>query len=165
MNRRYSQQIDSLYQQMYSMLFEYARSSLSNDALAEEAVQDTFAIACQKAEALCESTNPKGWLVVTLKHVISNTIRSQNTAARILADYLTLNASDLIATHDRLDLETLYGDIAETEEFRLLKEMALDGRSYLEMAQDRKINVDTCRKRMQRAKEFLQKKLKKQVTC
>ena len=47
MKARYSKEIDRLYLQMYPMLFEYARSSLSNDALAEEAVQDAFTIACQ----------------------------------------------------------------------------------------------------------------------
>ena len=72
MKARYSKEIDRLYLQMYSMLFEYARSSLSSDALAEEAVQDTFIIACQKPEALCESPNPEGWLVNTLKNVLSN---------------------------------------------------------------------------------------------
>jgi len=80
MNAWYSKEIDRLYLQMYPMLFEYARSSLSSDALAEEAVQDTFIIACQKPEALCESPNPEGWLVNTLKNVLSNTKRSQNIA-------------------------------------------------------------------------------------
>ena len=42
MNPRYSKKTDRLYLQMYPMLFEYARSSLSSDALAEEAVQDSF---------------------------------------------------------------------------------------------------------------------------
>ena len=65
MNEQYCQEIDRLYLQMYTRLFEYARSVLPNDALAEEAVQDTFAIACKKPEALLRSPNPPGWLVVT----------------------------------------------------------------------------------------------------
>lgn len=43
------QAIEKLYLQMYTRLFAYARSSLPNDALAEEAVQETFVIACQKS--------------------------------------------------------------------------------------------------------------------
>ena len=159
MKARYSIEIDRLYLQMYPMLFEYARSSLANDALAEEAVQDTFAIACQKPEALCESTNPEGWLVNTLKNVLSNTIRSQNIARRILLDYFATNIHDISTSSDRVELEILYDDIADLEEFKLLKEIALDGKSYLEMAQARGITIGTCRKRVERAKKVLQKRI------
>lgn len=159
MNARYSKEIDHLYLQMYPLLFEYARSSLSNDALAEEAVQDAFIIACQKAEALCNSPNPEGWLVNALKNVLSNTIRSQNIARRILLDYFASNISDISVSNDRVGLEILYDDIADLEEFKLVKERAVDGKSYLEMAQERGISVRTCHKRVERAKKLLQKKI------
>ena len=157
MNTRYQEEIDRLYLQMYRMLFEYARSSLSNDALAEEAVQDTFIIACQKPEALCNSPNPAGWLVKTLKNVLSNTIRSQNIAKQILTDYCAANNKDIAISEDQLDLDVLYGNIAYSEEFKLLKELVIDGKSYLELADERHISVDTCRKRVERAKRLLRK--------
>lgn len=164
MNERYRKEIDDLYLQMYHLLFEYARSSLSNDSLAEEAVQDTFCIACQKPEALCESQNPKGWLVNALKYVIANTERSRTIANRILRDYFASQLNEISASDDLHGVEILYGDIAESDEFQLLKEMALDGRSHLEMAQKRGISVMACRKRMQRAKEFLREKICLDVT-
>lgn len=159
MQARYSREIERLYLQMYDMLFEYARSSLSNDSLAEEAVQDTFQIACQKSEALCTSPNPEGWLFNTLKNVISNTARHQNIAKRILTDYFASNVKDISVANDNVGLELLYDDIADLEEFKLLKEMAIDGMSYLEMAEKRGINIAACRKRMQRAKKLLRKKI------
>lgn len=159
MNARYSREIDRLYLQMYAMLFEYARSMLANDALAEEAVQDTFTIACQKAEFLCTSPNPEGWLVNTMKNVLRNTIRSRNIAMCILTDYFASKANEIAVTDDRAGLEVMYDDIADTEEFKLVKEMALEGRSYAEMAQDRGISIATCRKRMERAKKFLREKI------
>ena len=121
MKARYSKEIDRLYLQMYPKLFEYARCSLSNDAQAEEAVQDTFIIACQKPEALCDCPSPEGWLFNTLKNVISNTIRSQNIARRILLDYFASNAKDISISDDRVGLEILYDDVADSEEFKLLK--------------------------------------------
>lgn len=159
MNERYRQEIDDLYRQMYQLLFEYARSSLSNDSLAEEAVQDTFRIACQKPEALCDSPNPKGWLVNTLKYVISNTQRSRATSARILQDYFSSQLHELTTSGGLEKMEILYGDIAKSDEFQLLKEITLDGLSHLEMAQKRGITVEACRKRVQRAKENLRKKI------
>ena len=153
-------EIERLYLQMFSMLFEYARSTLPNDALAEEAVQETFRIACQKPEALCSSPNPEGWLVNTLKNVICNMERSRNIAKRILHGYFAANITELTTTNDRIGVEILYENIADTEEFKLLKEMAIDGRSYLEMAESRNITIDTCRKRVQRAKGKLRKKIR-----
>lgn len=159
MQARYKKEIERLYVQLYTKLFEYARSSLSSDSLAEEAVQDAFQIACQKPEALFGSPNPEGWMVNTLKNVIRNTLRSQNIARRILLGYFASNIDDLTVSTDRIGLEILYDDIVDLEEFKLVKEFALDGKSYLDMSQELGITVAACRKRMQRARETLQKKI------
>ena len=161
MKAQHEKEIDRLYLQMYPMLFEYARSTLSNDALAAEAVQDTFLIACQKPEAICESQNPQGWLVNTLKNVLSNTVRKQNSAKRILLNYFESTKNEISYSEDNIDLHLLYGKVADSEEFQLLKEMAIDGRSYEEMADSRGISIATCRKRVERAKKMLRKKISK----
>lgn len=160
MEAAHRQELERLYLQMYIMLFEYARSSLSSDALAEEAVQDTFHIACQKPEAVLRSPNPEGWMVKTLKNVVSNTMRSQAIARRILAEYTADNAGDITAVNDRIRFELNYEDVADLEEFRLVKSMVLDGKSYQELSQELGITVAACRKRMQRAKEILRKKIR-----
>lgn len=160
MKARYRKEIDRLYLEMYPMLFEYARSSLSSDTLAEEAVQDTFLIACRKPEALCDSPNPKGWLVNTLKNVLANKVRSLNAAKRLLLDYFTSNVNNIAVSSDRISLEILYENVADLDAFRLLKEIALDGRSYLDIAEEQGISIGACRKRIERAKKVLQKKIK-----
>ena len=153
------QAIEKLYLQMYSRLFAYARSSLPNDALAEEAVQETFVIACQKSESFLNSPNPAGWLVITLRNVMSNTIRKQQTAQRILAEYLDSLGIESVSSQNHLDIKVLYGDLAKTDDFMLLVEMSIEGKSYQQMAESRGISMATCRKRVQRARENLQKKI------
>jgi len=160
MKAQYKLEIERLYLQLYPLLFEYARSSLSSDSLAEEAVQDTFRIACQKPEAMINSPNPEGWIMNTLKNVLKNTIRNQNISRRILLDYFASNLNDITVTNDRVGLEILYEDIADLEEFKMVKAMALEGKSYLEMSQDLGLSMAACRKRMQRARETLRKKIK-----
>ena len=160
MKARYKLEIERLYLQLYPLLFEYARSSLSSDSLAEEAVQDTFRIACQKPEAMINSPNPEGWIMNTLKNVLKNTIRNQNISRRILLDYFASNINDITVTNDRVGLEILYEDVADLEEFKIVKAMALEGKSYLEMSQELGISMAACRKRMQRARETLRKKIK-----
>lgn len=160
MNAVQSERIAELYQEMFEKLMSYARSSLDNEALAEEAVQETFRIACQKPEQLCDSPNPQGWLVQTLKYTICNMQSSRATAKRIVEKYLMTQAKEFSFSEDKLDLGVLYKNVADTEEFKLLSEMAIEGKSHEEMASSRGISVNACKKRVQRAKETLQRRIK-----
>lgn len=159
MDKEQSRFIEQLYMEMYDMLITYARCSLQEEVLAEEAIQETFRIACQKPGSLQESPNPKGWLVNTLKNTIRNIKHNRATAQRILTQYLEAQVDEASSSVDKLSLAALYGDIANTEEFKLLKEFAIDGRSHLEMAKSRGITVAACKKRLQRAKEALRQKI------
>ena len=82
------------------------------------------------------------------------------TASRILTDYISAQVQELAISEDGIRFELLYENIAELEEFKLIKEMAIDGRSQLEMAQSRGISLNACKKRVQRAKEVLRKKIR-----
>ena len=156
--------IEQLYLEMYDMLFSYARCSFAEESLAEEAVQETFRIACQKPEQLCESASPKGWLVNTLKFTIQNMKRTRERARQLLSAYLIEQSEHITCSEDKLPIQMLYGNVFDTEDFQLIKEMAIDGKSHLEMAKARGITVSTCKKRVQRAKEKLQEILKQDVT-
>lgn len=161
MNATQHDMIEKLYMEMFDMLSAFAISIIKDESLAEEAVQETFRIACQKSEQLCESENPKGWLVNTLKFTLRNIKRNQESGQQLIARYLALETVAVTFSTDKVRLEVLYKNVADTEEFKLIKEMAVDGRSHLEMATDRGISVNACKKRVQRAKEFLQRKIKK----
>ena len=159
MNTEQRQQIEALYLEMFDKLKAYAKCSLGSDALAEEAVQETFRIACQKPDALCSSANPQGWLVLTLKNTIRNIRSHQATVKRIVEQYLMTQVKEVSISEDRINLNILYEDVADTEEFKLLSELAIEGKSHKEMAETRGISVAACKKRVQRAKEKIQKKL------
>ncbi len=161
MNAEQNRKIEELYLEMFEKLKVYACCSLDNEALAEEAVQETFRIACQKPEQLCESINPRGWLVQTLKYTIRNIQSNRETAKRIMEKYLMTQVKDIAFSEDHIDLHILYENVADTEEFKLLAEMAIEGCSHLEMANRRGISVSACKKRVQRAKETLRRKLDK----
>lgn len=159
MNPEYGERIEQLYFEMYDMLLSYARCSFEEKSLAEEAVQETFQIACQKPDQLCGSINPKGWLVNTLKFTIRNMKRSRENARQILSTYLIAQNEPVAYSEDNLPLRLMYGDVADLEEFKLLAEMVIEGRSHLEMANSRGISVSACKKRVQRAKETLRRRI------
>ena len=159
MNPEQSRKIEALYMQMYALLMEYACNVLDNRALAEEAVQETFRVACQKPDAVCDSQNPKGWLVLTLKNTVRNIRKSIEANRRLLEKYASTQTKEIICSEEGLQLRILYSDVADSEDFKLLSEMAIEKRSHKEMADSRGISVEACRKRVQRAKEHLKKKL------
>ena len=164
MNIEQSKLIESLFLEMHGLLKSYALGILRDESLAEEAVQETFQVACIRPEALFESPNPKGWLVNTLKLTLRNMIRSRESSQRLLSKYLSMQMDTMAFSEDKVSFEVMYQNISDTEEFKLIKEMAIDGKSHLEMAQARGITVTACKKRVQRAKEILKRKLKIDVT-
>lgn len=160
MNAEQNKLIEQLYLELFDCMMAYARSSLRSESQAEEAVQETFRIACMKPEELYISLNPQGWLLKTLKFTIQNKKRTNDNAVRLMTDYIARHSNDTAFSEDKVPLEILYGPLAQSEEFQLLREMAVEGRSQLEMAQDRGISLNACKKRVQRAKEYLKIKLK-----
>ena len=159
MNAEQKKFINDLYHSLYPFLVRYADSSLSNIALAEEAVQEAFSIACSKPTDVCSSPNPKGWLVNTVAYVIKNIESRQRTARKVIADLPEYRPELMAAPEQPLDLRLQYGDIAETKEFKLVYAMAVEGKSIIELADELYISVDACKKRAERSRKYLQEKI------
>lgn len=150
--------VEQLYKEMYPALHTYALRILEDPALAEEAIQDAFCIACAKREQALSNPKPRGWLMLTLKHVMQNMLRAQRKVQRLL--FLTAGEEQPAEAPELLDVDVLFGDVSDSEDFRLLKRIALDQCTIVELAQDLGISVEACKKRVQRARKRLQKKLK-----
>lgn len=142
---------------MYYQLIVYAISTLYDHSLAEEAVQDTFRIACAKASNFLSSPNPRGWLLNTLKYVIKNMIRSRASLNNLILCSFDLIENSIIIDTDISNIDFLYSDIVDSAEYELLKRIALDKYTILEAAQELGISVEACKKRVQRAKKKLKK--------
>lgn len=160
MKRDQDKLIDQLFRDFYRFLLNYAQSALKNPSLAEEAVQETFAIACRRADRLYESENPRGWLVETLKFVIRNIEHRQRTANRIIVDLGGCDPDLIGGREDQVDPKLIYGDVGDTKEFKLVYAIAVDKKSYIEISEAEGITAPACRKRFERARKFLQKKMK-----
>lgn len=150
--------LEEMYREMYPTLYAYALRILKDHALAEEAIQDTFCIACAKREQVLSNPKPQGWIMLTLKHVMQNMLRTQRKLQKLL--FLTAGEEHSIESPELLDVDVLFGNVSDSEDFRLLKRIALEQCSIVELAQDLGISVEACKKRVQRARKRLQKKLK-----
>ena len=149
------------YLEKRKFLLEYADSSLHNYALAEEAVQQTFEIACYKINDFYNSPNPGGWLTKTLSFVIRNIQSRQRTERKVIAftdDY----RPDLVAAPEApTPLRMTYGSLVDTPQFQLIYKAEILGQTFAEIARDLGISEVACKKRAERARKYLQKKLKK----
>ena len=153
--------IEQLYYEMYPLLCTYAISALSNPQLAEEAVQDTFRIACMKIDSLLASQNAKGWLVNTLKYVIQNIRKSQAKLNNFMMSMLSDEELVTISSTSDVDFQLTYTDLVGAEDFELLKMLVLDQYKMLDASKKLGISVEACKKRVQRAKNKLRHIIKK----
>ena len=153
--------IDRLYFEMYESLVSYADSILHDQHRAEELTQEVFVSAVRKPDALLSCPNPKGWLYRTLVYMLQNNRRTTAHQLKLIADYLSVNGAQVAVSVDQPDLKLQYGKLAETEEFKLIYDMAVLGKTHEEMARERGISVNNCKKRAERAKKFLRRKLSK----
>lgn len=157
LTREQGRNIARLYKEMYYNLYTYAYGILRERELSEELVQETFRIACDKPLELLSSANPQGWLMNTLKNVIWNARRKRATIAKYIVAAETVDI-DQIANHDpSANIDLMYSGLISEEEFQLVKRVAVERYTMLEAAEELGISVETCKKRVQRAKAKLRK--------
>lgn len=154
-----SEYIDRLYRDTYHSLHTYAYGILRNPYMAEEAVQDTFKIACGKPGDLMGCPKPIGWLMEVLKNVIRNAQRKREMMEKYIASLDPAELARLESPDCGDDVDLMYSDLVTKKEFYLLKRVDIEGYTMLEMAEELGINVETCKKRAQRAREKMKKKL------
>lgn len=150
--------LEQMYREMYPTLYAYALRILKDHALAEEAIQDTFCIACAKREQFLSSADPRRWVMCTLKHVCQNMLRTQAKLKKLLLS-LDDGGSLPAGTPELVSVDVLFGDLSDSEDFRLLKRIALDRCTMLEVAEELGISLESCKKRVQRARKRLQEKI------
>ena len=157
MDKSQDEMISELYRQMLNPLYSYAKAILQNPGLAEEAVQETFMIACQKPESLLSSESPRGWLVLTLKNVIRNQQRSK---ARLSKHILQNDENSALifeneaATYDDYTAVE-YSDIVSPQDYAMLRKYVFDKCSMLDISKEYGLSLDATRKRIQRARNKL----------
>lgn len=148
--------IENLYRQAYRKLLVYARSGLRNLSIAEEAVQDTFKIACVKVDDLETCPNPHGWLMSTLKFVMRNIQKKQKHTNALFSDR-ELDESITVSPPDiRVETAVTCEEVLGQTDYLLLKRVTLKEATIRDAAQEFGLSEAACSKRIQRSKKKLQ---------
>ena len=151
----------AIYLDRRKSLLEFAESKLHNHALAEEAVQQAFEIACKKIEDFQSSPNPKGWIFNAVRFVVWNLLSRQRTECRVIVPVDEYRPDLVAAPADPLPLRVHFGELVDTPQFQIIYEMDFYGRTLAEIAKGLGISEAACKKRAERARKHLQKKLRK----
>ena len=151
--------LEQVYREMADFLLNYANTKLTDPSLAEEALQETFRIACSKLQSFCTSPNPKGWIVLVMKNVIRNMIRKRAKLRRTFIAMDDCRFSDFESSTDDEITRVEYSDVVSFDDYELLKFVVMEGFSIKEAAEHLGISVEACKKRIQRATERMRKGL------
>ena len=149
-----------IYQERRKPLQIYAENALGNHAMAEDAVQQAFEIGWRKIEDFQNSPKPEGWIFRSLDFVISNMKSRLRTERRVIAFMADYRPDLGAAPADPLPLRVHFGELLDTPQFRIIYEMEIQGRTLAEIAKDLGISEVACKKRAERARKDLQKKLR-----
>lgn len=155
--------IEQTFKSMHGRLHAYAVTALKNEFQAEEAIQETFCIVCEKPQDMLSSPNPPGWVVNVLKNVLGN-IRKRNFTLEkyfIAAEDASVEwmQDSCHKVDDNIDL--IYADLIREKDFYLLKQVILEKRTLLDMAEELGISVEACKKRFQRAEKKFRQEIEK----
>lgn len=142
-------------------------SKLNNPALAQEVVQDAFLEAVKNIDKLMSHENPKGWIKNTVKYKVKHAERSFN---RYILRFISLD-TDIPFEDARFSIGDGHNpnmfDIMEkihriltSDEWDLLRKIALEKVPYKDVSAELGITVWTCQKRVQRIREKLREKFK-----
>lgn len=156
--------LSDLFHQYFQRLYLYANAIVQNPAEAQDLVQDTFHVAVGRIDVLIAHENPGGWLFQTLKHKIQENERKKQ---QYLAHILPLLPSIVEALPDpnRLEDEVLRRcDVSLTdrlkaaltpEEWNLLNQFFLEGKSHKQLADALGISIWASQKRIERIRKKL----------
>lgn len=161
----------ALYRKYFNQVKIYALGLISDPHRAEEIAQDTFHTAMEKIGDVMDAEEPIKWLKKTAKYKIQNERRTQQ---RYLNRFLSLDAPEApeVASPASVELTVIAQEEEETrvsitetvqqtltqEEVALLRRVALEHATLLEVAQELGINLWTCQKRIQRIRGKLSEK-------
>lgn len=163
LNKEQADTLARYYGQLYRQLFGYAKASLWNSALAEEAVQETFCRACRNIVKFTTSPNPPGWLMIVLKNVMMEMRDQRAEIAKMISDIPPDDVPDkqVPFEHDPGVVRCHYSGILPERDFALLWRVAVEQRSMKDAAEEFGLSLEACKKHVRRKSQLLAKKLKK----
>lgn len=117
-------------------------------------------VALEKASELYNAPSRKGWLIRTLLYHIGNNRRNSQYAQKLIR-MLEQQIKD--PNGELLSLETLYHGLIREDDLKLLIGYWVKLESVKDLADERNLSEEACKKRIQRAKARFKQAFEKEI--
>jgi RNA polymerase sigma-70 factor (ECF subfamily) len=94
--------------------------------------------------------------------VIRNIQKSQITLNKYIVQIPDIENIEGSTDFIKRDFELLFGDIAKSDDFKLLTRIVIDKSTFLEASKEFGLNVEACKKRVQRIKKKLKENFERE---
>ena len=157
------QWFSQIFSQCYEDLVNYARTIVYYKDCAEDVVQEAFIIGIQKKVALKESSNPVGWLYLTVQNVARNKNRKLLRLNKLIEEIARGDHKDFGKAEFSFEPYILfresYKGLLKKDDWNLLIDFYGNGYAYKEMAEKYGKSISACKMQVMRAKNTLAKKI------
>ena len=136
-------------------LSRYGPSTLDAEGRAEEIVQELFCTVCDKTDDLKAMNHPEGWLYNALYFKVKEILREDR---RWTQGLLLLPCEEEEVPFQGTDE---LADLISTEDYRLLRQIYLEGYTYKELCAELGVSKSALGMRINRIKKEFRKKYEK----
>ncbi len=149
------------YEKVYMLLIRYAQVLLKNWDDARDIVQEALVLAVEKSKLDLQSEEGKRWLYCTIKNMCKKEWRKVGNGEKAMDRYIQEEIPENSQADDWLeeDIESSYPGITKDENYKIVSKVFIEEYSIQECAEEWKCSYEAAKKRIQRAKKALKKKL------
>lgn len=144
--------LEKFYREHFHEVEIHAYRFIGNWDDAHVAAQEAFHIACEKIDDFMVHPNRIGWLKNVVKNVCRNMYKAKRRQLSLFISIEDLDRAQEPSTFDHTAGDSLddYKGIITDDEILLLRKIIIEGVSYVDAAQELKISMWACRKRVER---------------
>lgn len=143
--------VDAAYHEHGRSIYGFARSSVGDQSLAEDCVQDVFVRAWRARHSYDpDLSTQRTWLFAIARNVVIDALRSRARRAEPVDEVpepATTRQSDTARLVDRIDLQAALAQISP-EHREVIIAVQVDGLTYQQLSERSGVSVGTLRSRM-----------------
>lgn len=140
-----------------SALLKIRDSGAPVNGRAEDAVQETFALAWDRRSEVLSKEKPVGWLYKALQYKVMELLKEENRWVKRLLRYEQFYVPP---AGPHISLSTELDGLVPKEDFDLLCKIYLEGWSYQELSQEMDLTRSALATKVHRIKEKIRERMK-----
>lgn len=166
LNQKELQFIEKLYKEYHSDIMDYVSINMFNinNVDYESIVQDTFFTAMQKVDNLIKHANPRGWLIVTARNKMLDTMKRKMTTSEIPTSMEELDKYESYRIVEEDGLSN-FDEILTQQEIELLQKRWVEGYTIEQIAKKLSTKPSTVGMRLSRIYNKIKKSKIIHVVC